>query len=141
MNFYLLDVAGASFLILFPLVILLLLLIWGLAEGFVIYLFGINLFWKSIWHAIIVNLISLVVGLIIVGVATAKDLTEYTSLTTDPDQLPTWTIYFILSVVIEALVLRRLNKSKSWSRIFMASVVMNLVSYIVLYAYAYYYAG
>lgn len=132
------DAGGAGLLLIFPLMIILLLLVWGFVEGFVIYLFRINSFWRSIWHAIIVNLISLVAGFIIIGVSRHTGWEEYTEIGRRSDLTP-WIVYFVISVIIESLVLKAMNRSKSWGRIFSAGIVMNIVSYIILYAYNYYY--
>lgn len=138
MKIFLLDAGGAAILILVPLAIVLFLLVWGLVEGFIINLFRINRFWKSVWHAIIVNLISLVVGFVLIGVAEQMDWDQYTELKASTQLLPAWIVFWAVSVVVEGLVLKALNRSKSWGTIFTASLVMNIVSYVILFAYVYY---
>ena len=54
---FLLDAGGAALILLIPIAFIFLLFIWGLVEGFIINLFRINRFWKSLWHAIIVNIV------------------------------------------------------------------------------------
>jgi hypothetical protein len=138
MNHYLLDAAGAAILIILPLAILLLLFVWGLIEGFFIYLFKINRFWKSVWHAIIINIISLIVGFIIIGVSRNMGYEEYTDVANKPELIASWVMFWALSILVEALVLKALNKTKGWGKIFFASLLMNIFTYIVLYAYVYY---
>ena len=138
MNFYLLDAGGAALLLFIPIAFVFLLLVWGLVEGFVINLYGINRFWRSVWHAIIVNLLSLVVGFIMIGVAHSMDLSEYTSVRASTELLPSWIIFWLVSVVVEALVLKALNRSKPWGKIFSASFVMNIITYIIMFAFVYY---
>jgi hypothetical protein len=61
---FLLDAGGAALILLIPIAFIFLLFIWGLVEGFIINLFRINRFWKSVWHAIIVNIVSLIIGFV-----------------------------------------------------------------------------
>lgn len=139
MKMFLLDAGGAGLILLVPIAAIFLLFIWGLIEGFVINLFGINRFWRSVWHAIIVNVISLIIGFVMIGVAHSLGLDEYTEMEATLKLLPAWIVFWAVSVLVEALVLKGLNRSKSWSKIFSASFVMNLLTYIILFAYAYYY--
>jgi hypothetical protein len=139
MNRFLLDAGGAGLILLIPIAFIFLLFVWGLVEGFIINLFRINRFWKSVWHAIIVNIVSLIIGFVMIGVANKMGLQDYTELEATMKLLPTWIVFLLVSILVEGLVLKALNRSKSWSTIFSASLVMNLLTYIILFAYTYYY--
>jgi hypothetical protein len=139
MKMFLLDAGGAGIILLIPIAFIFLLFIWGLIEGFIINLFGINLFWRSVWHAVVVNIVSLIVGFIMIGVAPKLGLDEYTEMETTMKFMPTWIVFFAVSVLVEGLVLKALNRSKNRGKVFSASFVMNLFTYIILFAYAYYY--
>lgn len=138
MKTFLLDAGGAGILIAIPIAIVLLLFVWGLIEGFIINLFGINRFWKSVWHAIVVNLVSLVIGFVMIGLADKLGMDQYTEVKASAELLPMWLAFWAVSVLVEGLVLKAMNRSKTWSKIFSASVVMNILSYIIMYAYVYY---
>jgi hypothetical protein len=138
MKFFLLDAGGAAILLMIPLAIIVFVLLWGFVEGFIIHLFGINRFWKSIWHAIIVNLISLVAGFVMVGITSNMGVEKFSEIKAGTDYLWVWAVYWAVSVVVEALVLKGLNRLKSWSKIFLASVIMNLATYIIIYAFVFY---
>jgi hypothetical protein len=127
----LLDGAGAGIIIIFPLLFFALLLVWALVEGFIINLFGINTFLACFKQAITVNLASLVAGFILMS------FTYWWN--ADPENIPYWVTNFFASVLIEGILLKVINRSKEWLLIFKASFVMNLLTYIILYAFALYF--
>jgi hypothetical protein len=135
---YLLDAAGASILILLPIAFVLLLFVWGLVEGFIINLFRINGFWRSVWHAVLVNLVSLAAGFLMITLAKGSDYEDYFFLEGNVEYLPAWGIYLAVSFVLESFVLKALNRSVPWSRIFTASLIMNILTYIFMYGLLYY---
>lgn len=135
---FLLDAGGAGLILLIPIAFVFLLFVWGLVEGFIINLFAINRFWKSVWHAIIVNLVSLVIGFVMIGTAESLNLDGYTEMEASLERLPSWIVFWAVSVLAEGLLLKALNRTKTWGKIFLASVVMNLFSYSILFSYVYY---
>jgi hypothetical protein len=139
MKLFLLDAAGAELILLLPVAFVLFLFFWGLAEGFIINLFKINRFWKSVWHAMLVNLVSVIAGFVILNVTDGTQYEDFFELEADTRHLSPWVIYWIVSVVIEALVLKLLNRSAAWSKIFTASVVMNIITYVFLYFFYFYF--
>jgi hypothetical protein len=66
-------------------------------------------------------------------------LEDYTEMEATMELLPTWIIFLVVSILVEGLVLKGLNRPKGWSIIFSASLVMNFLTYILLFAYTYYY--
>ncbi len=139
MKLFLLDAAGAELILLLPGAFVLFLFFWGLAEGFIINLFKINRFWRSVWHAMLVNLVSVIAGFVILNVTDDTDHEDLFNLEADTNHLAAWGIYWLVSVIIEALVLKLLNRSAPWSKIFAASVVMNIITYVFLYFFYFYF--
>ena len=139
MKLFLLDAAGPEILFLVPIAFILFLFVWGLVEGFVIYLFKINKFWRSIWHAMLINLASVVVGFIIMNTTNGTAVEQYLEIDEGPDYLSGWAIYWVVSVLVEGLLLKALNRNDSWGKIFGASLVMNIITYIIMYSYINYF--
>lgn len=121
MNFYLLDMvgSGADFASLAVVGFIILILAWALLEGTVISLFRIARFFRSVFHALIVNLASFIAGFLL--------------LFRDNSGLQYWIFAYLATVVIEGLLLKAFNTSAAWQKIFMASIIMNLVTYIPMY--------
>lgn len=135
MKMFLLDAAGPEILILVPIAFILFLFVWGLVEGFIIWLFKINKFWRSIWHAMLVNLASVVVGFIIMNTTNNTAFENYIEIDEGTGYFSGWAIYWAVSVLVEGLLLKALNRSDSWGKVFGASIVMNILTYIIMYSY------
>ena len=123
---YLMDVAGAG-LVLIPL--LFFMVVCGLLEGMVIYLFRIRRYPVAIGHALVVNIVSLLAGYLLWPLISRIGL----DLGSKRLQLPTLAFLWLLTVLIEAPVLKLLNRAQAWERVFMASIVMNFLSYLIFY--------
>jgi hypothetical protein len=125
MYVYLLD-AGGPALLLIPLVFFM--VVCGLVEGLVLFLFKAGNYGQTLGIALVANLVSLVLGFII-----------WNALPTDPDVeslsevLLSYALLWAISVVSEALIIKLMKRSLPWRRIWTASIVMNLVTYIILY--------
>jgi len=134
MNFHLLDMvgSGADFTGLFIGGFIILILAWALIEGTIINLFHITAFWRSILHAAIINIASLIFGVVFLTIISQLDL-ETPDGVFDSKSLSFWGLSLLLTIVIEALLLKALNQSALWRKIFIASIVMNIVTYTGMY--------
>lgn len=122
MNYYLLDAGGAG-LILGLLVIFMLAAIF--LEGLTLLLLKYNTAGRSFLDALVINLASLGIGYLIVSFTpTGLDFTNNLYLD--------FFIIFLVTVVVEFIVLYLLNQKKSVKKTFIAATVINLVSYLLL---------
>lgn len=95
-------------------------------EAFTMVLLKYNRTGKAFLDSFIVNIASLVAGYLLSTVAsTLFYLTDSTILN--------WFILYALTVVVEFVGLMLLNKKSPRNKTILASVVMNLVSYLILY--------
>ncbi|MBS1921137.1 MAG: hypothetical protein JST17_12870 [Bacteroidetes bacterium] len=124
MNTLLLDVAiGATNSVLWILLLVLLLVI--LIEAVIISLFRINNFGKAFLNSSIVNVVSTVIGYLL-----NTRLDFFSEKISSTEQ---WLILFGITVVIEGLMMMVLNSKVSKGKLWLVTVIMNLVSYIFLY--------
>jgi len=122
MKYYLLDAGGAG-LILGLLVIFMLAAIF--LEGLTLLLLKYNNAGRSFLDALVINLASLGVGYLIVSFTpTGLDFTNNLYLD--------FFLIFLVTVVVEFIVLYLLNQKKSVKKTFIAATVINLVSYLLL---------
>ena len=122
MKYYLLDAGGAG-------LILGLLLIFMLAaiflEGITLLLLKYNNAGRSFLDALVINLASLGVGYLIVSFTpTGLDFTNNLYLD--------FFLIFLVTVVVEFIVLYLVNQKKPVKKTFIAATVINLVSYLLL---------
>lgn len=119
---YLLD-AGGPLLLIGPLVIFMFCIV--LVEAVIMFFMKMNRFLKCVGDSILVNLGSLLIGVLLFLIGGQIDL-----------ELPFWIIFsglYLITVVSEAVFLKWLNKGKSWQRVFIVSIIMNIASYLILY--------
>ena len=122
MNFYLLDAGGAG-LVLALLVIFMLAAIF--LEGLTLLLLKYNNAARSFLDALVINLASLGVGyLIVTFTSTGLDFTD--NLYID------FFLIFLITVVVEFIVLYLMNPKKPVKKTFIAATIINLVSYLLL---------
>ena len=122
MKFYLLDAGGAG-LILGILVIFMLAAIF--LEGLALLLLKYNNAGRSFLDALVINLASLGVGYLIVSFTpTGLDFTNNLYLD--------FFLIFLVTVVVEFIILYLLNQKKPVKKTFIAATVINLVSYLLL---------
>lgn len=96
-----------------------------LIEAVVMFLFKLNNFGKTLLHSFFVNIVSTIVGYIMISYQDSNN-----------DKISTpgqWLIFFGATVIIEGLLLMLLYTKTSKSRLWLITVVMNLVSYLFLY--------
>ena len=124
MNFFL-DTSGPlSFFT--PFVILMVLII--LIEAIIMFIFKLNRFPKSFGDSAIVNIASVLIIFLVIGI-----LADIKVGTIDSPLILTAAGLYLLTFLGESLVLKLLNRNLSWRRILPASALMNLLTYILLY--------
>ncbi|MBL0155329.1 MAG: hypothetical protein IPP93_18410 [Chitinophagaceae bacterium] len=127
MKMYLLDAGGAGLLVAFIALGILFLFIAILLEAIIMTVFKYNVFKKAFLHSLIVNVASLCVGFI---------LQEFFSDGLDTSQ---WVILLILygvTLVVETPLLYAMNRSKPLFKAIQVSLVMNFLTYIILYLFS-----
>ncbi|HYM95060.1 MAG TPA: hypothetical protein VET23_13025 [Chitinophagaceae bacterium] len=125
MNFYFLD-GGGAFLVFSGLIIFMALTI--VVEGVILLLFKIDKPGKVFLYSLIVNLASLGVGYIILPLVRQIGNGFSTS-----GLVLRWIFMFAITVLVEGFLLILLTKKKPREKVWLAAVVMNLVSYALLY--------
>ncbi|HVT83725.1 MAG TPA: hypothetical protein VHD35_00915 [Chitinophagaceae bacterium] len=124
MNTFLLDAGiGLASNILWILLLILFAVI--LIEAVVMVLFKIGNFWKAFSHSSIVNIVSTIVGYILIN--------QLDPLSGKISSLEQWLIFYWVTVVMEGLLMMLLFTHTSKSKLWLVTVVMNLVSYVFLY--------
>jgi hypothetical protein len=127
MNLYLLD-GSSAFLFFTPLVIILVISI--LIESIVMKLLKFSRFGKSLADSVIVNIVSLLLGFLLVGVLADLKVGQI--------EIPLYFTFmgiYLVTLLIEGIVLKLLNKIRSWRKVFTVSAIMNLCSWVLLYIY------
>ncbi|MCC7400390.1 MAG: hypothetical protein IT214_02800 [Chitinophagaceae bacterium] len=124
MKLFLLDGGGAFLLI--PILILFLAII-ILVEGVILILFKIEKPGKAFLYSLVVNLASLGVGFL-----TAPLIRQIGSGISTPGLTFRWLVIFALTVLVEGFLLILLTKKRPREKVWLATLVMNLVSYIIL---------
>lgn len=127
MKTYLLDAGGAGLLIAFIGMGILFLFLAILLEAIIMTLFKYNEFKKSFLHSLIVNIASLCVGFV---------LEEVFSDGLDASQ---WLILLLLygvTLVVETPLLYAMNRAKPVSKTILVSLVMNFITYIILFLFS-----
>lgn len=100
-----------------------------LLEAFVLYFLKIKRFWPSVGVSAAINLLALAV-LYGASLLMGKLGYEFNGL-----QLPLQVMVALwwVSVIVDALLLRRFSKTLPLQRIYLSSILMNTVSYLFLY--------
>ena|SRR5215217_5724799 len=97
-----------------------------LFESLIITAFKVKRFPRSLLQAAIVNIASVVVIYFIWPLISRMDI--------DEDKVfPLLPLLLVITLVIEASILKLLNRQQRWARIFITSIVMNSVSFAVLF--------
>lgn len=127
MEFFLLDAGGAGLLILFIGLGLLFLFIAILLEAIVMSVFKYNEFKKALLHSLIVNIASLCVGFI---------LEEVVSDGIDASQWVMLLVLYGVTLIVETPILYAMNRAKPVAKTIQVSLVMNFLTYIILYLFS-----
>jgi hypothetical protein len=129
MKLFLLDTGAA---LLFPINIIVFMVVAIMLEAVVMLLFKLNKFSKCIIDSFIVNLASLIVGFILLSVLNKMN----TGANLQNSTVLLWLIMFAVTILVEGVGLMLLNKKKPRERIWVTTITMNLVSYLVLYLFS-----
>lgn len=122
---FLLD-GGGAFLVFSGLVLFMAITI--VLEGVVLIIFKIEKGGKAFLYSLIVNLASLGVGYI-----TLPLIRQIGNGLTTSGQVFRWIFVFAITVLVEGFLLILLTKKKPREKVWLATVVMNLLSYILLF--------
>ena len=124
MNMYLLDAGGAGLYYLVIGLFILFMLLAILAEAWIMMLMKYHAsFKKAFMDSLIINSISLAAGFILLQLF--DSLGYYT--------LATLAILYGVTVIVETIILQLLNKKNILWKTIRVCLVMNLVTYIILY--------
>lgn len=135
LNFILLD--GAQGLILIPIFFLAHVISTLLIEGTILYFFKYKTFKKSLWDAFLVNLCSLVIGLLLLSpfnaIAQSPRVANMIGDNYVLEMLTVLGLFFVQTIIVEGVMLRLFNKSFPMGRLIAATLIMNLITYTTLY--------
>jgi hypothetical protein len=121
---------GAQGLIIIPFFFVLHMLSTILIEGSILYWFDYKPFKKSLWDAFLINLCSLIIG--VLCLSTFENWAHHFNKGKN-HLLILLGIFFIQTVLIEGFALRWLNKEFPPQKAILSNLIMNVLTYIVLY--------
>ncbi len=128
MNFYLIDAGGAGLLYYAVFLGALFMVLATLLEAVAMILMKYNTpFKKAIGDSMLVNLASLAVGFLLI--VTSINLFDNKS------ALVNLLILYAITLVVEVPILYQLNRSKPFKRTLVTGMVMNLVTYLLLFLF------
>ena len=106
-----------------------------LMEAMVLYFFRLKRFWTSVGVAVLINIISIALVYFVASFVLSKIGYEFNGLQLD---LPVVAFLWWFSIIIEGFLLRPFTKGSDTRKVFMASIVMNTLSYLFLYFFIIY---
>lgn len=127
MNQFLFDINGIAFLFL-PFVLFF--IFCGLAGGLVLYAFRINRFWTGVKQMLLTCFLNFILIFLIWQLVSRLGY----NLGLPRHRTPLLILFWLISVITEAILLKAMNRKSAWERIFIASITMNLAAYIVIYS-------
>ena len=125
MNFYLLDAGGVGLVIGFLVLFILLAIV---LEGVTLILLKYNKPGRSFLDAFVINIASLLVGYLISNFT-------YNGLDFTNNSYLDFFLIYLITVAVEFAVLYLLNRKKPIKKTLIAAVVINLVSYALLFVF------
>lgn len=128
MQCYLLDAGGAGLLIGLALIFVIITVI---VEGVTLLLLKYNTAGKSFLDAFVINLVSIIAGYLLSSVWPGIFNLER-------DVFYNYFILYAITVLIEFAILAMMNKGKPAGKTLTAALVINLVSYLVLFAFSFF---
>ena len=123
MPVYFLDAGGALLPIMF---IGAFMIVVVAVETAIMMAFRLGFFGRLFLHSLLINTVTLIIGY---GMTTFFDDLE-------SPELPVWKrlgLFFLVTILLEGVLLGLLNKKISRRRLWLAVLVMNIVSYAILY--------
>lgn len=125
---FLLDVAAYdSYVVFGGFVLLIFLVACVLVEAFMIQLVNKTSFKKSFWTSFFVNVMTTVIGFALIPSLEKQDIIENIG---DMERL---LVLFLVTLVLEALLLKLFLKGAAWGRLFLTSLAANLFTYSILF--------
>ncbi|HEX6333769.1 MAG TPA: hypothetical protein VFZ78_06055, partial [Flavisolibacter sp.] len=92
----------------------------------------------AILQAAFINFVSLVACFLTLYLSEQEQWGDYTSQDLEASNELAWVALYLISVLLETALLKVLNRARSWKRLLLASLVMNVITFLVLYVYVYY---
>jgi len=97
-----------------------------LIEAAILYLFKLNAFGRCFRDSLMANIGSALLCLLLLLILNKVEIEGVT-------HLVIFSFFFLVASFFESWIIRLLNKQLKWSRIFVASLVMNLITYAAGY--------
>jgi len=132
MKFFLLDGAGALIIII-PILIVAMFVVILVEAGIIVY-FKLNNFKRALAYSSIVNIASLAVGFVLVPALERRFHNEI-----EKESLWVWLLFFITTVLTEGLLLMLMIKKAPKQKVWLAVIVMNVITYLLLYLFVVYF--
>lgn len=126
MNQFILDAGGAVLILVFAAIFLFITVV---VEGLIMWIMKYNNAGKSFLDALIINLVSMAAGYL---------LTLVSGRPFDLDNLSDFLILYIITFVIEFIVLYFLNRKLPVQKTLLTAIVINIVSYLILYCFRFF---
>ncbi len=126
MNQFILDAGGAVLILVFAAIFLFITVV---VEGLIMWVMKYNNAGKSFLDALIINLVSMAAGYL---------LTLVSGRPFDLDNLSDFLILYIITFVIEFIVLYFLNRKLPVQKTLLTAIVINIVSYLILYCFRFF---
>lgn len=125
MNFYFLDAGIGSVTDLIWLAVLFVIGV-SIVEWIILLLFNLGNPGKMFLHSLLVNFASAILGYIL-----AEPLGSIGR--NDSSGVVSWIVFFVVTVVVEGFLLQVLNKQQPTKKVWLATITMNIVTYVALY--------
>ena len=126
MNLFILDAGGAGLIFVFAVIFILIAFV---VEGLTMWIMKYNKPGKAFLDSLIINLVSLGGGFL---------LTYISGPLLDLDNTSNFFILYLITVVIEFVVLYLLNRKIPVVKTLVTAIVINLVSYAILFMFQYF---
>jgi O-antigen/teichoic acid export membrane protein len=125
MNFYFLDAGIGSVTDLIWLAVILIVGV-SIVEWFVLLLFNLGNPGKLFLHSLLVNVVSALLGYALSGPLDSIGQN-------DSSGLVLWSTLFAITVIVEGFLLQVLNRQQPAKKVWLAALIMNIVTYVALF--------
>lgn len=109
------------------------LVICGFCEGLILHAFRVGSFRRSTGQALKASLVSLAACVAFMIVASAQQWKGFDELSATGNKPILWLSYFGLTVLVETLALKTMNRARSWMNVFCMCLAANTMSFAFLY--------
>lgn len=121
------NMSGATLLLL-PFVLFL--VVCALLGGLVVNFFNINKYWFAVGQMLGITLVSILLVFLLWFLLSRLGYSVAVARFRAPVLLSSW----LLSVFVQAGLLKTLNAATPWKSVFLASMLTNLIAYVIIYA-------